>query len=219
MHQVKILTNILMIIAIILTILPSKNYSQVLEKGCCNLVDQDSGPCLLEINGTNFNIYSEGIITYNPTKENAKSIQVILPETFYIEAVKSYTYNDEIIFILGITDDDAGSTLVALFDPKHSTLKWTYDLGAFNPSPPLVSGGSVYIAGIGTVAKIDVKNGRTVWKHTGLYESDTTAFNSFVKPFKQGAMIIFKEEKISSYDNYRGIREIRVDDKSGKILK
>ena len=218
MHQVKIPTNILMIIAIILIILPSKNYSQVLEKGRCNLIDQDSGPCLLEINGTNFNIYSEGIITYNSSKESAKSIQVILPEIFYIEAVKSYTYNDEIIFILGITDDDAGSTLVALFDPKHSTLKWTFDLGAFNPSPPLVSGGSVYIAGIGTVAKIDDKTGQVIWKHSELYEGDTTAFNSFEKPFKQGDTIIFQEKK-TAYENYRGIREIRVDDKSGKILK
>ncbi len=108
--------------------------------------------------------------------------------------------------------------MVALFDPKHSTLKWTFDLGAFNPSPPLVSGGSVYIAGIGTVAKIDDKTGQVIWKHSELYEGDTTAFNSFEKPFKQGDTIIFQEKK-TAYENYRGIREIRVDDKSGKILK
>jgi outer membrane protein assembly factor BamB len=203
---------------VLLVISPSLAYASVLEKGRCYLMTPDSGPCLLEINDTKYEINANGIITCNPHKEGAKSIQVLLPEHFFVEAARAYDFNNDIIFSLQITDGDGGSTIVAMFNLPSFTLSWAVELGAFNPSPPLVEASSVYIGGIGTIAKIDAKTGRIIWKHTGLYERDTNAFNSFLKPFRRGAMIIFKEQKVST-SKYQGIREIWVNDKSGEIVR
>ena len=53
-------------------------------------MDQDSGPCHLEINGANYNINAKGVVVYNSPGEHSNSIQVPLPQDFYIEAVKFY---------------------------------------------------------------------------------------------------------------------------------
>lgn len=87
MQSTKIPTNILMVFVALVFILHSENIAQVLEKERCSLMDQDSGSCHLEINGANYNINTKGVIVYNSPGEHTNSIQVPLPEDFYIEAV------------------------------------------------------------------------------------------------------------------------------------
>jgi len=192
---------------VFLAILSSVSNASVFPEGRCYLMDVTSGPCKMVINEKKYEINIEGKITYSSAKGDTRSIQPILPDHFYVQAVQSYVFNEDIIFLLEITDDDAGSTLVVMCKPSSVGLLWTAELGTFNPSPPLVDEGSVYIAGIGTVAKIDIKTGRIVWKHTGLYEQDTMAFNAFSKPIKRGNVIVFQEEK-DSFAKYHESGEV-----------
>ncbi len=67
------------------------------------------------------------------------------------------------------------------------------------------------------VAKLNLIDGKIIWQHKNLYERETQAFNSFILPRKEGNIIIFKEDKVSSA-KYDGIREIHVDDATGKII-
>ncbi len=209
---------VLVILNILLAFMPSMVAASPLPKGRCHMMDPDSGPCSIVINGTKYTVYINGTIAYKGPEGETRFIRTRLPEFFYVEAVQSYHFNEDIIFLLEITDDDAGSTIVIKCSPSDPTAYWTVELGAFNPSPPLVEADSVYLGGIGTVAKIDLKTGRIDWRHSGLYESDTMAFNSFLKPVRRDKVIVFPEDKVSSAE-YPGVREIWVNDDSGEIIR
>ena len=49
---------------------------------------------------------------------------------------------------------------------------------------------SLYIAGIGMAARINIQTGKYVWKVDGLYEKDH-AFNSFRVPVEDGSNVVF----------------------------
>ena len=217
MQNMKLKT-IIFIAKFSLILLPAMAFASALENGRCYLMDFESGPCLLKINGAKFEISINGMVHYLPSGAGTKKIHIVLPEHYYVEAVQGYSFANCIILNLEISDGDAGSTLVAMLNKPNITLNWTFELGAFNPSPPLVTDDSIYIGGIGTIAKLNLKTGHTVWKHTGLYEKDTGAFNSFIKPIKQGEIIIFKDNSVSK-SNQGNIREIRVIEKSGEIIQ
>ncbi|NNG01925.1 MAG: hypothetical protein HKM93_21235 [Desulfobacteraceae bacterium] len=181
-------------------------------------MDANSGPCRIVVKKITYEINSNGIIRYNVPKGDASFIQPVLPEHFYVQSVQSYDYKDDIIFIFEITDDEAGSTIILMCNPSSSTLYWTVELGTFNPSPPLVEADSIYIGAIGTIVKLDLKTGLIIWKHSGFYERETSAFNSFLKPIKRNNIIVFQDNKLS-FAKYRGVREIWVNDESGKIIR
>jgi len=104
---------------------------------------EDSGPCLIKFDAKKYKININGMIEYDAPKGRKKSIQVNLPKHFYIDAANFYNSNDGIIFIFEITDDDAGSSLITLFNKTQYILNWTVEIGAFNPSPPLSDASSI----------------------------------------------------------------------------
>ncbi|MCW8955249.1 MAG: hypothetical protein OQL09_00070, partial [Gammaproteobacteria bacterium] len=92
------------------------------------------------------------------------------------------------------------------------------ELFAFNTSPVLVHNNSIYLGGIGMIAKLDLNDGRIIWRHIGLYEAETQAYNAFEIPMIKNEYVIFREQKVPDA-SYPGIREIHVLDKTGKIIK
>jgi outer membrane protein assembly factor BamB len=191
---------------IILLSLTSVSFPQ---QNSCLMMSKDK-PCDLQINGSIYHVETNGVLIVKHSGKSSE-VKVSLPKYFYIEQVQYQIHDNKILFIFGITDDDAGSAIIARFDPLNDQLLWSTETNAFNTSPLLISGSNIYVGGIGMVAKLKLSDGKIVWQHRDLYERDTGAYNAFILPKKEGNIIIFKEATHLS-------REVHVDDTSGKIL-
>jgi hypothetical protein len=148
---------------------------------------------------------------------NAEPVQIPLPDQLYIESARAHDKEGTTLLVLEVTDVESSSTVLATLDHKTNKLKWSRELPAFNPSPPLLSKDALYIGAIGLVAKVRLSDGGIVWLHRDLYEQDTQAFNAFQKPRLAGSVVVFPEDKVPAA-KHSGLREVRVDDRTGKLL-
>lgn len=174
----------------------------------CFMMGTDK-PCDLQINGNSYHIETKGDML-DKHSGNFSTVKVSLPEYFYIESVDYQIYENKILFTFGITDDDAGSAIIAQFDPTNYRLLWATEINAFNISPLLISANHIYVGGIGMVAKLKLIDGNKVWQHRDLYVSGSGTYNAFKTPKKEGKTIIFQDDSSD--------KEVHVDDDSGKIL-
>ncbi|MFW2373384.1 MAG: hypothetical protein ACN4GM_09720, partial [Gammaproteobacteria bacterium] len=172
----------------------------------CTLMESESERCHFQSATSSYSLAVEGALLRE--KDN-KSIVFKLPKKFYIESVHFKPLANKIIFTFSISDGDSGSVLISLFDEDKFSFEWQTELFAFNISPALVHNNSIYLGGIGVIAKINLDNGNIIWHHTGLYESETQAYNSFETPRVKDGYIIFTEQKVPDA-SYPGIREIQV---------
>ncbi len=174
----------------------------------CSMMGTDK-PCDLQINGNSYHIETKGDMLVKHSGK-VSPVKIRLPEYFYIESVDYQIYKNKILFTFGITDDDAGSAIIAQFDPTNYRLLWATEINAFNASPLLITENAVYVGGIGMVAKLKLIDGNKVWQHRDLYVSGVGTYNSFKTPKKEGRTIIFQDDSSD--------KEVRVDDVTGKIL-
>lgn len=181
----------------------------------CTLMDPENEKCFIQSKAYSYMLAAEGDLIRE--KDN-KSTIFKLPEKFFIETVQFKPFKNKIIFTFSVSDGDAGSILVSLFDEDSFTFEWQTELFAFNTSPVLVHNNSIYLGGIGVIAKLDINDGKIIWHHRGLYEPETQAYNAFEMPLIKNKYVIFKEQKVSD-TSYPGVREIHVLDKTGKIIK
>jgi hypothetical protein len=170
-------------------------------------------PCAVTIGVTPVTIQDNGLLTLPGNKR----LQLRLPKDFYVQSLNYDHAADAGLLVLDISDNEVAATLIVLVEPTELKIKWSTKIPAFNASPPLISGQAIYLGAIGTVAKLRLSDGRLLWMQKGLYESDTQAFNSFVRPRKEASTVIFTESKVGTA-KYKGIREVRVDDLTGKVL-
>jgi outer membrane protein assembly factor BamB len=178
------------------------------EEQSCFMMSNDK-PCNLQISDSLYHIETNGFLSVKHSEKTSK-ITIDLPEHFYVEGVKYQVYENKILFTFGITDDDSGSAIIALFDPTHYRLLWATEINAFNVSPLLISRNHIYVGGVGMVSKLKLNDGKKVWQHRDLYVSGSGIYNSFKLPKKEGNAIVFQDESSD--------REVHVDDATGKIL-
>ena len=203
----------LVILTIIFSSMGEVDVQQLINDPCF-LMEESKGPCLYDIDGRDYLIHTNGKISLIDTDI---TVNITLPEYFQIEGVKHETYEGDILFNFSIRNCDSASTMIVRLASDNLKIKWQTEFIAFNSSQMLIDEGAVYVAGIGTIAKIDINSGSIVWEHDGLYERDSQAFNSFIKPRRDGDLIIFEENKVATA-KYFGIRKIIVNRVSGEIL-
>lgn len=187
------------------------------QPGSCFMIYLDSPPCQFEFNNSRYQISRDGMMKIKSIGTNNYTVKFKLPDSFHIEQVNYQIIDSAILLVFDIDDSEGASSIVAKFDTATKKIKWTTDIGAFNPSPLLIVNNAVYLGCIGTVAKLNFTTGKIIWRHNNLYERTTGAFNSFITPRKEGSLVIFQEKKIST-DHYADIRKIHVDDKTGAII-
>ena len=181
----------------------------------CTIMEAENEKCHIESNTQSYLISAEGTLIRD--KDN-KTITFRLPKKHHIETVQYKPFENKIIFTFSVSDGDSGSILVSVFDEDNYLFEWQTELFAFNTSPVLIHNNAIYLGGIGVIAKLNLYDGSIIWRHTGLYEPETQAYNAFEMPVIKKEFVIFKEQKVSD-TGYSGIREIHVLDKTGKIIK
>lgn len=199
-----------------LTLLASQHSLTLADEDVhCTLMNAEMDKCLIQSNTRSYSLNPEGVLIRD--KDNKKII-FTPPENNYIEAIQYKAFDKKIIFTFSISDGDSGSTIISLFDEEQFNYIWHTELSAFNTSPVLIHSDSIYLGGIGMIARLKLSDGTIVWRHTGLYEAKTQAYNAFELPAIKNEYVIFREQKVPDA-SYPGTREIHVLDKTGKIIK
>jgi len=121
----------------------------------------------------------------------------------------------DLLLIYEVSDGESGWGTIVRLATRSLTLKWRLNLPSFNISLGAIENARLYQAGSGFVAAIDLRRGRFVWKHTGLYDQRKQSFNAFSRPEVIGSEVIFREE--SAKGGGEPPRVIRVAIGSGKM--
>lgn len=133
---------------------------------------------------------------------------------------------DDPLMVYEVEEFEGGYGLAVRLDHKTLRVNWQTNIPAFNVMEPLLHGHFLYVTGMGTVGKIDVRTGVYAWKITGLYaevpNSDGTVwgcYNSFNRPEWKGRTIVFPENRIG-VDKRQSIpfHKLVVDDRTGKVI-
>ena len=110
------------------------------------------------------------------------------------------------------TADGSGGGLCR-FSGDLTKRRWCTLFPAFNVVASLSSGKTVFLAGIGTVAEVDTRSGKYLWKVGGLYER-SHAFNAFLTPIEEGNMVkFFATEGTGRAAPWKAV----IDRRSGKL--
>jgi hypothetical protein len=162
--------------------------------------------------GHEYTITAQGqasVIT-NSSKKMSSKIDV---EEGFIEKLAFMEYEGNLLLLTELTDHDAGWGKIYSLNPQNFGLKWKAHISAFNIGEALIERKYAYITALGFVAKINLRNGRYIWRNNNLYQRDK-AFNHFAQPQIKGQQVIFRSDGYV-VDTHKSIL---VDKISGKIL-
>jgi len=125
-------------------------------------------------------------------------------------------YVNNVLLVCEVGDMESGAGFAARLEQPSMRARWKADFPAFNVGPPVRDGAHLYLTGVGFVAKLDLKTGKFVWKHSRLYgRAGADTFNSFGPPEVSGDEVIFRESGVRDRD----ARTLHVSRKTGKILR
>ena len=127
-------------------------------------------------------------------------------------------YKNDLIVICETSIFDSGAGFITRLDGKTLKAKWRKDIPAFNVAKGLIEGNSAYLGGIGFAAKINLENGKYLWKHEDFYRKyrEDGAFNVFEVPKIKGNVITYTENQ-NDYNRPPNI--IKFNKNSGKVIE
>jgi len=134
---------------------------------------------------------------------------------WFIDTLAYAPYQDDLIIAYVTTNLHSSQSNVARIDGDTLTPLWASDSFSSNMSSPIIKGSAIYFAAHGSIAKIHIPTGEIIWKHTSLYDSETSDFSSFRMPIFSDDKVIFQGDNIFS----KCPKRIEVDDYSGNILR
>jgi hypothetical protein len=122
-----------------------------------------------------------------PTKFNLK-----IASSDFIESLSFLDFEDNILILASITDNDGSGGSVYSLKKTNSQVKWVANIPGFNIGDVTIEDKYAYITAIGFISKLDLRSGKYIWKHTDLYERSSGNFNFFDRPKLQGKTVIFR---------------------------
>ncbi len=127
-------------------------------------------------------------------------------------------YKNDLILICETSIFDGGAGFVIRLDGKTLKAKWRKHIPGFNVAKGLIEGKSAYLAAIGFAAKINLENGKFIWKHANFYRKydEEGAFNIFEVPKIKENIITYTENQ---EDYHRPPNIIKFNKNSGKVIE
>ena len=127
-------------------------------------------------------------------------------------------FRGDLILICETTSGEYGGGLVARFNKSSLRRRWQASVPGFNVARGLMERGTVYVAAVGFIGKINLDTGKYIWKHDDLYRTydRSGAFNVFLPPRIKKELVVFREEDVLG----RGFdHQMHVNRSTGKIVK
>jgi hypothetical protein len=180
---------------------------------CGIVIRPSSTPCRFATEKVKYEIDDNGRLTKSIAGASDEIANLPLDGS-NLETVLYMPYQGDLILLCEVDGGESGWGLIFRLDSSLA-IKWQLKFPAFNLSVGALEGHSLYQAGIGTVARIDLERGVYAWIHKGLYDPKLRSFNSFHKPEVGPDEVIFQEELASQFKG--PARSIRVNKLSGKL--
>lgn len=146
-------------------------------------------------------------------KKTLGSVTLTAPDMTAVEKVYLGSTKDHLIVTYQMHNGEEGTSKVAAFTKKGLAQIWSLPLRGFNLSRPMREQDMMYVATIGMAAKVDLKAGKFLWKHDGLYESHK--LNAADSITRKGENIEFRGENHTHAGTEFVV--VSVNDKTGKI--
>jgi hypothetical protein len=155
-------------------------------------------PCRFESTGWTITIAPNGSTSGRTTPSRVRSLRLPIPPRFEITRVLAEAIDSDVLIAYEIEDGEVGAARIVRLDGRSLTRRWVVDVKSFNLSEGVVEGRFLYQAAFAMVMKIDLRRGRIVWKHEGLYDAVTQSFNAFNQPLIGSENVEFVEERVSN---------------------
>ncbi|SMC84139.1 hypothetical protein [Moheibacter sediminis] len=168
------------------------------------------------LNNYEFIVYPTGEIDQ---KEKSKLIaKYKLQSELTIEKAYLQFYKDNLIVYY--TENAAGdaASFVESINRKTQINNWKLYAYAFNLGQPVIENNAVYISTLGFVGKVDLDNGKYLWKNEELY-SDEIKFNQCDSIIFNDNDVIFIADNTIYGNHNEFVDSIIVNDKTGKIKR
>jgi hypothetical protein len=159
--------------------------------------------------GCEYVLYPHGMIKFNHA-DNYDTIQ--LTTDLLIAEAYFYSFKDNLVIYYADTDMESGGSYIECYDSDYN-LSWKQDIYAFNLTKPIVIDSLTFVASFGFAGKLNLNNGKYLWKHTDLYEE--TRFDAFGSIEFDGENIRFIESLWINDTREPG--EVIINNKTGEI--
>jgi hypothetical protein len=132
---------------------------------------------------------------------------------FHLEKLYALAVFCDLIVVPQYSDGESAAGDVSRLSAGSLHPLWTAAPFGFNIAEPLLDSLYLYIASVGTVAKLDLRSGAYIWRHDDLYDPQTGAYNTFRQPAIAGDTVVFTSEVRG------GQRQLRLDRATGTIIR
>jgi hypothetical protein len=157
--------------------------SQTSIADCPPSYDKQGGKCSFTLSDSTFKIYSKGRGIKTDIHGVKTEFALPLKKSEFIKGLQFHKLGNDIIIIYIVSDGNDSAGRIVRICGKTCLVKWLLHLPGMNLSIGTVEENHIYLAAHGFVSKIDLDSGAFKWKHDGLYDAATGAFNTFKAPF------------------------------------
>jgi len=109
----------------------------------------------------------------------------------YIEHLWFKPYRGDLLVLFEATAGEYGRGAVCRYRQQPWRMRWCHWIPAFNVVAAVSQDQTVYVGGIGYLARLDPSSGKFIWQREGLYQTDP-AFNIFGVPTEDGPLVTFE---------------------------
>lgn len=130
-----------------------------------------------------------------------------------ITRVHYFFHNNNLGILYDFTDGASGGASLLYLNPTTLEQRWILELPTYHTGESLLIYPYVYLTAMGFAAKVDLEQGKIVWKHDDLYKPEKGGFREFGTPEQNGDVIEFPLK--DSPEPYL----IQIEDQTGKIIE
>jgi len=168
------------------------------------------------INDRHYTLYPYGKIAVRWTQTSKTdtfqlNTELIIKEAYFLE------YKNDLIIYYVASDLESGASYIECYDVRTNKLKWKNDIRGFNLTTPVILNNMTYMASIDFIGKLNLDNGKYLWRHDGLYEK--TRFHSFRSIEIDEFKVNFIGSLSLPFKDTRKSGRIIVNDNTGEIEK
>jgi hypothetical protein len=143
--------------------------------------------------------------------------RIPLERTEYLQWLWTRSISKDVLVAYESTDPSADGSSGGLCRLSSDLTKrrWCLQFPAFNVVASVSNRGTVFLAGIGTLAEVDPSSGNYLWKVEGLYDQ-SPAFNVFRTPIEQNAHYVefYADSGLRNTSIWRAV----VDRRAGRLI-
>ncbi len=122
----------------------------------------------------------------------------------------------DLILGYGTSNGEDGTSFACRIGGDLSTIRWCKNIGRFNQNFS-VSDDSVWVGAVGFAARLNINNGKYIWRHEDLYkqENGTDAFVITCPVSEDETTVTFYGQDTNNRNN----QQLKVERKSGSIIE